>query len=69
MNRHIHMMQNWKQKIRPKVLHSPHIKNTQIPGQIIHIWTFYQKKKKKTHQIQTKIKPLSMSTPISQKHE
>lgn len=40
------MMQNWKQKIRPKVLHSPHIKNTQIPRQTIHIWTFCQKKKK-----------------------
>lgn len=60
------MMQNWKQKIIPKVLHSPHIKNTQIPRQTIHIWTFCQKKK---NQIQTKIKPLSMSTPISQKHE
>lgn len=44
------MMQNWKQKIRPKVLHSPHIKNTQIPRQTIHIWTFCQKKKSNPNQ-------------------
>lgn len=48
------MMQNWKQKIRPKVLHSPHIKNTQIPRQTIHIWTFCQKKKKKSNPNQNK---------------